>query len=216
MTQVSIKVNDAYLRDVVAELQLAPGAIKRLRRAAAWDTAKQTKTHTSTLIRSAVKIKKKDVDKHIEANRQGEGAKVSLKESKRLPLRDFGARQTKRGVTYQIANVGGVTQGKGQSVTTTRKGSRGRVPDAFIIEKNTKLGKPTRMGKVANFGNHVFRRVGKKRLPIRKLWAVSAWGVVVKNDMVQPIAAKAEDDLENNIRRRVNLEVLRRTGKVNT
>jgi hypothetical protein len=73
------------------------------------------------------------------------------------------------------------------------------VPDAFILNK---------------FGGHVFRRVGKERLPIRKLMAVSAWGVFVKNDMTPEVEKYAQDQLEKNVVRRVNLEVLRRTGKV--
>jgi hypothetical protein len=210
--QVSIQVKGRVLNDLIADLGAARRDVKYIARTASYDTAKQAKTHTSKLVRETVNIKKKDLDPNIDAVRLGNGAKMSVKESKRLPLRDFGAKDTKKnGVTYRISKggAGSVQMSKRMTVATTRgRGGRGRVSDAFILNKATRKGKPH------DFSGHVFKRVGKKRNPIRKLYGVSAWGVVVKNDMIRPIAAQAEINLEKNVLRRINLQMLRRTGVV--
>lgn len=182
--QVTVDVNDAYLRSVLADVLTSVKEMKQVARTASWDTTKQVKTRVSKLVRDRVAIKKKDLDPHLTATRHGDGGVVRLKESRRIPLREFGAKDTKKkGVTYKI----------------DKNKPRQRIKDAFAVSK---------------FGGHIYRRVGKKRLPIRKLYGVSAWGVIVKNNYVPEIETYARERLQINLTRRVNLQVLRRTGVV--
>lgn len=183
MTQVDIQIDDAFLRSLHSDVQLAPGDIKRIRRRASWETAKQGKTDTSRRVREKVNLKKKDLDPHIVANRSGDGAILKVAESRRLPLRDFGARQTRKGVTHKIS----------------KEGKRRLVPGAFIA---------------GSMGGHAFKRWGKERLPIGKLYAISTWGVVVKNEMPPEMAETAENNLYKNLVRGVRYEVLKKTGQV--
>lgn len=195
MTQVLIKIDDRALHDLVADCKFAPSELKRISRTAAWDTTKQTKSDISKRVRTDLNIKKKDFDPYLHGVRIGDGGKVSVKESRRIPLREFGAKDTQsRGVTYKIA----------------RNKPRGRIPNAFI------LGIAKRLGKPHDFGGHVFKRVGKSRLPIMQPKGVSLWGYFVKNNLLDPVAKKARENLMKNLIRRVRLEVLRRTGLVNT
>lgn len=224
--QLSIKIDDKWLRAAAHDFSLAPKDIKKIQKQAAWDTAKQTVTDISTRVRKKVAIKKKDLDPHLKRQRAANkqlGAVVKLKESYRLSLKDFGARQLKRGgVTYKIskdASVVTLKGGKRKGFSHVQKsGVRGKIPDAFMIDK---------------LGGHVFRRTGKHnivrrawrklmkktalaapRLPISKLHAVSAWGVVVKNEMEPAIKETATVNLQKNLERRVRLDMLRKIGVV--
>ena len=60
----------------------------------------------------------------------------------------------------------------------------------------------------------VFRRVGKERLPIVKLYGVSPYGTYRKNDFESIDVAYSGDYLKQQIDRRINLNVLRANGLV--
>lgn len=93
---------------------------------------------------------------------------VTVKASpRRLPLFDFRARQTKRGVTYKLAG--------------SRHG--GRHPHAFIAT-------------VGNGHQGVFVRTGKKRLPIKEVPGPSI-GAVFKKHRPAGIAAAKESVEKN-------------------
>lgn len=85
------------------------------------DTLKTAKTYTSKLIRDKVNIKKKDIDPHITtswAKKDKLSGALFIKESERIPLKYFGARETAKGVTYKI----------------DRQGSRKMLASGFIVE----------------------------------------------------------------------------------
>jgi hypothetical protein len=72
---------------------------------------------------------------------------------KRIPLIAFNARQTRSGVSYRM------------------KGSRGKLPHAFIATVRTRG--PVELGLTHKGHEGVFVRRGKGRLPIRELWGPS-------------------------------------------
>lgn len=122
MVQVSIEVDKRKLREVERLLSGIKRGLPKAMAGAVNDTAKKTKTDISTEIRRKVAIKKRDIDPHIRRTRATVGkpsAKITLSESTRLPLKYFGARQTKKGVTYKIDKAGG----------------RKLIPGAFISQK---------------------------------------------------------------------------------
>lgn len=189
MSSLAVELDGSEIRRLMASLKNPAKSTPKILAAAVNDTARQTRTRMSVRIRRRVNIKKKDLDPYLsfsKATTANPQSKITLKEERRISLKDFGAKQTKRGVTYKIDKLGG----------------RKLVPGAFGPQIGKLNSLPT-------------MRVGKKRFPIRFLRGVSAWGVFVQNKSIeQGTLDEARKLLANNIRRRVNLELLRESGKV--
>jgi len=186
--QAVVVVKRAQMRAMLQELESVPKAIPRALSGAINDTSKKEVTEISKLIRARTTIKKRDIDKHLRRDfsspKKLEGG-LSLEKSGRIALGHFGARQTKGGVTYKISKTGG----------------RNLVPDAFGPD-------------IPRLGLMVYKRAGKDRTPLIKLYGPSPWGIVVKNDLQSVIGSDAQEVLTKSVARRVNLEVLRLRGEV--
>ena len=74
-------------------------------------TAKKARLDMGRKIRSEIAVKKEPIEKVIKLVKQSTSttlsAQVTLSKSERMPLRDFGARQNKSGVSYKISKKGG-------------------------------------------------------------------------------------------------------------
>jgi hypothetical protein len=134
-------------------------------------------------IRTTIRIAQKAKDSEIQAV-------VEVKKEKRISLKEFGARQTKKGVSYKISK------------------SRGRktIPGAFQGPKPGSINVRTK-------GN-VFKRVGKSRLPIVKLFGPSSWGVFVVGKKQGPSVAETEAELKKQIDRRIRFIELKASGAI--
>lgn len=152
-------------------------------------TAREMKTPISRQIREVLAapaaVVKKVINQSRKASRDRLIAGVQVDHTKRIPLRDFGARQNKRGVSYRITKGGGR-----KTIASAFQG-----PKPGVIKVSWK--------------GHVFKRVGKARLPIRKLKGPSPWGVFIKHNMAAKAAEEAERRLEKNIERRVETNVFK-------
>ena len=115
---------------------------------------------------------------------------VTLKQTRRISLRDFGARQTNKGVSYKISRTKG----------------RKTVLGAFQGPKPGVM--------KASWRGNVFKRVGKKRLPIVKLSGPSPWGVYVINGDDPVVRKKARQELRKQIDRRLRFLELKKTGQI--
>lgn len=192
--RIELKGTRASLGRLDRVLARAGKDVNKLLVTAVNDTAKQVRTRMSTKIRDHVNIKKKDVDQHIKfAKAEAVPATViKLSETARFPLKYFGAKANSRGVTYRI-----------------KKGSgRQFVPGAFGPPGGKRTG-------IARLGFHVYRREDKSRLPIRKLFGPSPYGVFKENNLLGSTVDEGNLLLQRNIDRRLNLMLLRMEGKVN-
>lgn len=149
--------------------------------------AKKTRSKMSKDIRKHITASAAGVNKVIrsprKASKQHLGTSVELEATKRLPLKEFKARQTKKGVSYKIDP----TQGPKL------------IPSAFTVAK---------------FGNHVFVREGKERLPINKKYGVSPWGVFVKRKMREPTVSDTQAELAKQLNARIKYNVLKASGAI--
>ncbi len=125
-------------------------------------TAKSVRTFVSRSMRERVNLPKAVVDKAITHRRSGEIQNIRALDlgrawfeirvsGKPVPLRDFGAKQTARGVSFKVSK-------KGSRKTYTRKGR-----SAFIVTR---------------IGGHVFVRTGPNpkganQAPIKKVYGPS-------------------------------------------
>lgn len=150
--------------------------------------AKQVATELATAqknIKKTIKIKKKaDKSDGIPS------AIVSQTETRRIPLRDFGARQNKKGTSYRISESKG----------------RKTIPGAF---------QGPRPGVMkASWRGRVFKRIGKERLPIIQLYGASPWGVFTKKKMKAPVVKEAKKELIRQIERRIRFLQLKQSGAI--
>ena len=156
--------------------------------------SKKTKLQIGRDIRATVAMPKAEAEKPLSirgtATEQNLSATVTLKKTKRLGLRHFGARQDKRGVSYKIDKQGG----------------RKRVQGAF-------QGPKPGVQKMSWKGN-AFKRVGASRLPIVMLKGVSAYGAYAKNELSGPQVEAINAELTKQMERRIKLNILRAEGLV--
>lgn len=161
--------------------------------------ARKTKGTVNKQIRVILAAKKKTVDKGIsvpiKANAKSFRAVVKLGKTKRIPLRDFAARQGARGVKYRISKQGG----------------RKLLPSGFIVGS---LGEHvfSRTGKfaVATKG----RYAGLRREKIAKRKGPSPWGVFVKNKLEKPTGQEVQVELLKQMDRRIKFNVLKASGEI--
>ena len=177
---VTMKLKVERAEQIEAALRDIPGGFEKAFARASMRTAKQGVTLISTDITGRVNIKKKDLKKGLKAKKVGRSsAMTELDKMPRFPLKYFGARQTKKGVSYKI-----------------EKGGKKSLALSAFGPLSPRL------------GNHVFKRATpveipkkyksrnkekKKRfdnLPIIPLFGISPWGVFVKNKMIEPTKEK--------------------------
>lgn len=193
---IEIQINAKQLKRLREAVGKSKKSIKKELAGAINATSKKTKLQVGRDIRKTVNLKKDEAEKPLsirsKATETNLVAVVSLKKTRRLGLRHFGARQDKRGVSYKIGKTGG----------------RSRVDGAF-------QGPRPGVMKMSWKGN-AFKRVGKERLPIVMLKGVSAFGAYAKNDLEGPQVKEINAELSKQMERRINLNILRANGLVKT
>ena len=193
---IEIQINAKQLRRLREAVGKSKKSIKKELAGAINATSKKTKLQVGRDIRKTVNLKKDEAERPLSlratATETNLVAVVSLKKTRRLGLRHFGARQDKRGVSYKIGKTGG----------------RSRVDGAF-------QGPRPGVMKMSWKGN-AFKRIGKERLPIVMLKGVSAYGAYAKNDLEGPQVKEINAELSKQMERRINLNILRANGLVKT
>lgn len=187
--ELRIRLEPAAERRLLKEFAELESQLPKIEAQAVNDTAKQTQTAIASGINKRVMIKVGDAKRHIRRTKAiaaNPSASVILGESERITLRQFGARQTRAGVSYKIA----------------RDEPRKTIKSAFGP-------------KIDLLNNQVFVREGKSRLPIEgpKL-GPSPWGVFVMSDLEPQVLELSGERLQKNMERRLNVALLRRQGKI--
>ena len=146
-------------------------------------TARGMKTPIGKEIRTELaapaKVVKGTIGTRRKATASSLTASVAVSKTKRIPLRDFGARQTKAGVSYRMLKSDG----------------RKTLQSAFQVPK---LG-----------NHVFTRKQGAGRLPIKKRHGLSPHGVFVSRDMDKPMVAEAEVRLKKEIERRIQYNIFK-------
>lgn len=190
---VSLSINTDRLDK---RINLIKGGMKQAIARASRRAATHGKKLISDEVRQRVAIKAGTVKKQVKSYKgENTGQVLKLKKSGRVSLREFGARQTARGVSYRIG----------------KSGKRGFIASAFQGPK------PGMM--FTKYEGTVFKRIGAKkkmtkgsyigklRQPITKIWGPSTWGAFTggktKPDATKPV----KSDLEEFYQKRLEHEV---------
>ena len=146
-------------------------------------TAGNVRTAASVAIRRRRALSAKVVRNALAIRRATPSKLVSslVVTGKPIPLRDYKARQTKKGVTAQVS--------PGKRKLITHRGNA-----AFIVQK---------------LSGHVFARQGKGRLPIKKLFGPSLPSTFVQQEVRAAWTATARDALPKRIAEEVRFELSR-------
>ena len=191
---ISIEMNPRQLKKLREATGKAKKKFGKELAAAINAVSKKTKLEVGRDIRKTIAIKKDEAEKPLsiraKASEHSMTSVVSLKKTKRLGLRHFGARQTKKGVSFRISKTG----------------SRGFVAGAF---------QGPRPGVMkSSWKGNAFKRVGQSRLPIVMLKGVSAYGAYAKNELSGPQVETIKAELTKQMERRIKLNILRAEGLV--
>lgn len=185
--------------------RLLGGNAKKLKReiaVAVNATAKSTVSAWAKEVSDEVATAQKNIKKTIKVTKKAAGffsttpsAVVKQKETARIPLRDFKARQTNAGVTYRIA----------------KSGKPAKIPGAFIVQSFgghvfTRIGAKVKATKG--------RYKGRMRQRIDKKYGPSPWGVSLRNDIKQKLLQPTEAKLIEEINKRIRFLKLKQSGAI--
>ena len=106
---VEIKFSKRQLEEVRKTLRSIPHEMPRVISQAINATAREGRTDISRKIRAVINAKVKDVNRRIVIKKATQKRWLAIIQIAldRLPLRTFGARQTKKGISYKIDRAGG-------------------------------------------------------------------------------------------------------------
>jgi hypothetical protein len=212
LIQLGIQLDQVQIANAQKMLREVPGGIKRAVIRAGNETIKEAKTQISTLVRKHINIKKRDVDRYIDVHHRmkwvgGQATgKVVVLYDKRLGLKYFGARQTKSGVTVRIRPGGARTTIK-DAFMPTAYSLGGHVYGRRGARKRPRVKKLKRSMKVSTKGRKV--SYAWPDLPIAVMRGASVWGVMKKNDLLEPVRQEMQRDFHKNLLQRVDYELMR-------
>lgn len=182
----------------VASLQKAlEGTSRKLKaemRIAVNATANKSKSIINKEIRTELATSAKAINQTIRIKRKAAGnelsATVEVKKTGRISLREFNARQGRNGTSYKVSKTKG----------------RKTIPEAFQGPKPGVM--------KASWRGHVFKRVGKTRLPIVKLFGPSPWGVMTVGQKLGPSKEQTRAELEKQVQKRIRFITLKKSGAI--
>lgn len=192
---IGIEINAKQLTEMRKAVVAAKKSLGKELAAVVNATAKDVKLKISRDIGSEITMLARDIKARISTRNKATAvnpiAVTSLGWKKREGLQYFKARQTNKGVTYKISK---------------KTSNRGLVLGAFMGPSPGVLAPKLHGG--------VFKRLGKARLPIVKLRAVSAAGAFVKNKHDKAMPGFIREKLSKQMERRINRNVLRANGLI--
>ena len=188
---IKIQIDSKELTDTLAAV------VKNLPRELSF-VSKQTAKHGVSFIAKQVgaeiAVAQKEIKKLIKVKKLGDtDYMIDFQKTKRLPIRVFKAKQTKKGVTYKID--------KNAKPKLIKKAFMGPRPGVLA---------PRLHGKVWIRELHG----GSKSRSIHPVGrGPSPWGVFVKNDMMPALLVEINQRLTANLRERIRVKKLKLKGK---
>jgi len=106
---LAIQIDDRKLKQLQRVLRETPKQMPKELNKAINKTLKGVESNVAKAVTSEIRVTQKVVKESIKKKRSSAStltATVTLKQTTRIPLREFGARQKKSGVSYKISKTG--------------------------------------------------------------------------------------------------------------
>lgn len=170
-----------------------------------WRTARRGKSIIAKDVASQIKVNQADVKKLIRETRGDAESSVALKKTSRMPLKRFGPRQTKAGVTYRIEE-----SGKRQLLQGAFMG-----PKPGVLAPNLHGHVWIRKGYLPPGASGPRFRGGKRqREQIYIPRGPSPYGVVLKGERKYPIAKEIRQELSKQLAKQIRYLRLKQSGVI--
>lgn len=158
-----------------------------------WKTAKRAQSLMAKEIGAVLPVPQRDIKQYMRVRKNGEnGAAVELKKSNRIPLRDFKAKQTRKGVSYRASKITG----------------RKTITEAFQGPKRGVVS-PVWNGRVFGRIPNRFMKSNPKKQAIIQLFGASPWGVYVVNKLKVPTKRAVQAELKKQLIKRIQWRTLK-------
>lgn len=187
-------VDEASADRLIAVLNGVPKRINRELKTSVNKSAEITRSKMNKIVRKSIQTNIKAVNKVLKietfASEDSLSSTVGIKKDGRISLKEFSARQNEKGVSYKISKEAGT-----KTVVGAFQG-------------------PSPKRRKISWRNNVFKRVGKSRLPIVKLYGPSIWGTFVIGNHVDPTQTEATAELAKQVERRIRYLELKLAEKL--
>ena len=188
---ISISVDKRKQRELVRAIQGLSNDLPREMAVVINNTVKRGVSLIAKEVQPRLAVSQKVIKKKLKtgsfATKKKLRSSVIMKYSHRLSLKEFKPTQKAAGTSY------------------LSKSGRGMVPGAFMGPKPGV--------KAPNLNGHVFKRIGRSRLPITRLDAASPWGVVMKNSLTPVIVRKIQQGFDKEMDKRISAKIRKKMGK---
>lgn len=194
-----IIIDQAQLDRVQANLAGIKNGARKAVAGAINDVLLTSRTNLARGVRDKVVVKYGRVLRQIKLNRatpENIAASIRIDDKDRPGLKSFGARQTRSGVTYRISKTGG------RKKIASAFEARGRPPRGSVGISAAGIDDSSR-------AIRIFRRAGKKRLPLLDLKGPSVNRVIKKNDIDADVANQMRTKLPGRIDARMSVMIER-------
>jgi hypothetical protein len=182
MIKVTVKFDDAQLKAALKQFSqqgVTRAAVRALNKAAT-----NVRAESVRIVRERRALPAKTIRDGFSIRRASPATLTSVVTAtgRPVPLRDYQARATKKGVTARVVRTG-------PRKRISHKGNK-----AFLIKK---------------LGDHVFARETSKRLPIKKLYGPSIPTALASEAISRAIETKAADSLSKRLQEELLYEMRR-------
>lgn len=196
---ITIRINADDMARVKKSLAGIPGAADRVCMRAINDGLAGMKTDASTEIRSVIVLSKSAVDatfKTVKASVTSLSG-VFASTGSPVPLIEYGARQTTKGVSVQVKRGNPRSVVVGAFIATMKSGHKG----VFWREWHQAIRKPVNR-------NIPYGKLPKKyRLPISQRYGPRVPDILSNEPVMTAVLKKADDRMHTNIDRQINYEL---------
>jgi len=197
MAGFGVSINPADLREIERAMKGIKNGYATVVSGAINKTLIGVKTDTKSEIRKDVTVKSSAIARTIKLAR---ASKIRISGALKstggfVPLINYSARQTKKGVTVQITKGGPRKLWPGAFITTigTHKGVFSRKKPPYKTRASNKL---------------PWKRFGKKyRLPLEEQFGPRIPGIFAKDKVIEPVLKKAGDRIKKELNRRLIFEM---------
>lgn len=198
---LSFSVDTSQMVAFTEQLKAYPNALQGAIVRAVNKSLTQGRRESTRLISQKYNIKQKDVIDSVVMHRAQPAnatGRLTIHPERRPGLAKFGARQTKKGITYQTQ------RGKGRTL----------IPGAFGYPKSKPNWVAIQNISHVNKGRSKAEKADKRRTRLKFLQGITVWGMFASMNNQKRVTQVMQDRFMENVRQSVNFEYLVRTGQI--